>query len=251
MTFQHQSPRLSITIVTVSLLLVAIGIFLFAKHPAPATTTITPDPSHITIITSDGIKLDATFKSPVRNSLLPAVIFVHDYFHDRHQWDATLQTFIDHGFVVLSYDMRGFGNSRLPSIPASPSAHFASLPADLDAVIGYLHQQPFIDQQHISIIGTGLGANVAYQWSGTGTATTKTIVISPQLSTTLDGGVLLPFTATGTYFVGNQNDAATIKKLSDTISGPKEQTLVTDTTSGSDLLKNSTTQTTLLSWLNQ
>ena len=60
----------------------------------------------------------------------PAVVFVHAGIADRTMWDEQLDTFAQH-FLVLRYDMRGYGQS--PPVAGDFSHH-----ADLYALLQYL-----------------------------------------------------------------------------------------------------------------
>src|SRR4029078_11516124 len=132
---------------------------------------------------------------PTSNIQAPAIILLHEYGKDRHEWDPYVQNFVDAGFAVLSYDMRGFGDSRLKSIPANKEAHLAQLPKDLPDVMAYILSQPSINPQHISVIGVGVGANVAFVGSGSHLDIHRTALLVPEaLSKSLDGSTVTNFT---------------------------------------------------------
>jgi pimeloyl-ACP methyl ester carboxylesterase len=53
-----------------------------------------------------------------RAGLGPAVVFIHAGIADRRMWDAQIDAFSEE-FTTIRYDMRGFGESRIPNDPFS------------------------------------------------------------------------------------------------------------------------------------
>lgn len=225
--------------------------FMSAKHSLAPTVTTTTDPSAITITTADGVILAATMRSPVRNSLSPAVILLHEYGQDRHQWDPYLQKFLDAGIAVLSYDMRGFGASRLAAIPSSTDEHLGSLPKDVVAVMAYLRQQPTIDQQRINIIGASIGANVAYVASGSGLGLHRAVLVSPSLpGTALDGHDVANFAPSGILGITNQAEEKNLQAVMSNVQEPRQTQIVTGG-HGIELLSVDTVLPSIIQWITQ
>lgn len=210
------------------------------------------DSRRVTITTSDGIVLVATASYPVRNVLSPAVILLHDYGMDRHQWDAYTQKFLDNGFVTFSYDMRGFGESRLPTIPASQTDHLNSLLNDLPDVLAYLRQQPAIDPNRISIIGIGVGADVAYVASASNLGIQRAVLLGPvAYGSALNGSTLQHFSPTRILGIDTENNATALRTFMDRAVEPKQQLLIPNAGSGVILLTSTTVIDSLFTWLQQ
>src|SRR5689334_20606855 len=57
---------------------------------APVTAASAPS---IWIKTADGVTLAADVKMPVGSDKVPAIILIHDFGADRHQWDQAVKIF--------------------------------------------------------------------------------------------------------------------------------------------------------------
>lgn len=227
-------------------------IILLVLRPKPtvAPVTNTTDPSQITITTDDGISLGATIKYPVRNSLSPAVVLLHQYGADRHQWDQYLQSFIDAGIVVLSFDMRGFGDSRMPAIPKDQEAHLASLALDLPAVLDYLKQQPSIDSTRISLVGASIGADVAYLGSGSNLGVYRTVIISPVVRDTIfDGHDITSFSPSGVFGISSEKEKADLSTFMKNVKDPQQTNIALGSAHGVALLSNTELLDNIISWV--
>lgn len=232
------------------LLGVIITMFVVRPKPTAAPTTNTVDLSQITITTEDGINLAATIKYPVRNVLSPVVVLLHEYGQDRHQWDAYLQQFLDAGIAVLSYDMRGFGDSRLSAIPKDQDSHLASLALDLPAVIKYLQQQPRIDSSHISLVGSSIGAGVAHVGSGSNLGFYRTVLLSPVVRGTIfDGHTVAGFSPTGVFGISSAKDEADLTVFMKNVKDPQRKEVELGDAHGMAMLKNSEVLDNIISWV--
>lgn len=243
--------RFAPTIVALAVLgIIAVVIIVTKKSPSVPTTNVVTDTTAVTITTADDIKLSTTIKYPVRNIEVPAIIFLHEYAKDRHQWDAYTQKFIDAGFAVLSYDMRGFGESRLPSIPTDTESHVAMLSKDIPDVIAYLEQQPSIDPEKIVLIGAGLGANVAYLASGSDLSVHRTVVLSPIPQTkAIDGSTIKNFTPKNILGVAGTENLKDLNAIMKNVTGLHETFEVDGGSFGVSLISNEQTLTHILNWL--
>lgn len=246
----RSTRELTIGTTAVAVFVVAVTVmFTWPKHTTAPTTT-TADPSTVTITTADAVKLEATIKSPVRNTLSPAVILLHQYGQDRHQWDAYLQRFLDAGLVVLSYDMRGFGASRLKSIPADQQAHLQSLALDLPAVLAYVQTQPNVDQAHISIVGASIGADVAYLASGSHLGLYRTVLLSPVVrGTALDGHDVPGFSPTGVLGVASDAEQTDLTTFMSKVNEPKRTSVIPSDAHGMELLVQSKLLDDIIAWI--
>ena len=99
--------------------------------------------------------LEATGKDPS-----PGVLFVHGYQNNRESGDAYAIEFARRGFVVLSIDALGRGNSDVPYRHDDPR---------FDPTFGtrssveYLKKLPFVDARRIGVMGHSMGAKFVYE----------------------------------------------------------------------------------------
>jgi len=81
----------------------------------------------------------------------PAVVLVHGFGVDRRMWAGQIDALSDH-YMVVTYDLRGFGKS---SVPSATYRHYV----DLAAVLDYLG----IDKT--SLIGSSLGGRISLDFA--------------------------------------------------------------------------------------
>lgn len=227
-----------------------IIVLVMRPNPTATPTANSNDPSQIVITTEDGINLATTVKYPVQNSLSPAVVLLHQYGQDRHQWDEYFQGFTDAGIAVLSYDMRGFGDSRLPEIPRDQNTHLASLRLDLPAVLGYLRQQPNIDSSRISLIGASIGADVAYLGSGSNSGVFRAVLLSPVARGKIfDGHDIPSFSSSGVFGISSEKESADLVTFMKTVKEPKAQKIETGNAHGVALLTKAGLLDSIITWV--
>ena len=96
----------------------------------------------------------ATEKNP-----LPGVVFIHGYQNNRESGDAYNIEFARRGFVVLSIDAIGRGNSDVPY-------HYTDERFDKTfgtrSSVKYLKSLPFVDSKSVGVMGHSMGAKFAY-----------------------------------------------------------------------------------------
>lgn len=243
------SPR-SLIIGGSLICVVIISIVALRPKPTVAPVVNNTDNSSTTITTSDGIELSVTFKQPADTGQAPAVILLHDYGQDRHEWDPYIYDFVEAGFATLSYDMRGFGESRLSAIPKDQPTHLRMLPDDLPAVIEYLQQQPNINQDQVIMIGAGVGANVAFVASGDLDGIDRVVLLSPTASTgVLDGAGMENFLPTNVLGVAGTTEFKDLTTIMSQVTGKKEEYEVDGGSRGVALLSHDQTLAYILAWL--
>lgn len=236
--------------VALAIVLAAIMVVSLRPRHARAPTANASDPSRITITTADGVQLAGTIKFPPSDEPSPVVILLHQYGQDRHQWDPYLTRFLAAGLVVLSYDMRGFGDSRLAAIPPDQQTHLASLPKDLPAVMSYLQQRPAVDRTKINIIGASIGADVAFIASGSDLGIHRTVMLSPVVrGAALDGHDVTGFSPHGVYGLASNKEQADLKTYMANVADPKQQLIVPNGGHGMELLSTAGLLDGLIAWI--
>ncbi len=95
-----------------------------------------------------------------KDNSLPGVVYIHGYQNNRETGDANNIELARRGFVVLSIDAIGRGNSDIPNDFDHP---------DFDPTFGsrsslkYLQSLPFVNASSVGIMGHSMGAKFAYQ----------------------------------------------------------------------------------------
>jgi pimeloyl-ACP methyl ester carboxylesterase len=247
----RQRKRWTLVLVVV-LLVTATVLYVVRLRPQSSATPTAQNDGRVTITTDDGIQLAATEQAPVRNVTVPAVILLHGYGKDRHEWDGVMQKFVDAGIHTISVDMRGFGESPLAQVPADQQVHLAQLPNDLHAIIAHLEAQPSVDASRISIIGIGVGADVAYVAAGSNLDIYRAVMIAPaRIGTALDGHDVASFAPTGILGVVRDVDQVTIRTLLTDVRAPKDELILSGVTSDTDLLQSTELITSSITWITQ
>jgi len=115
-------------------------------------------------ITSDNLRIRGElFYSS--NRLLekePLIILIHQFLSDRKQWGMDfIDSLIRHGYKVLTYDIRGHGESDKIKEDIKYILTDKNLaPLDLESIFKWLKKQTGIDSMRIGIVGTSIGASL-------------------------------------------------------------------------------------------
>lgn len=133
--------------------------------------TQTVSAREISFRASDGYRLKGVlWKSEAPFS--PAVVLVHQYGSNRHDFDAFVPVLLKGGYTVLAYDIRGFGESQ------SGPANINDFPKDVAGAVKFLESlQPAPSE--IGVIGASVGANVAFVASGSIHGISAAVSLSP------------------------------------------------------------------------
>jgi len=106
--------------------------------------------SRLTAISPDGLRLAAECSGTG-----PAVVLVHGLGFGRQRWTSQTEMLKNAGFRVLSYDLRGFGDSD----PATANFTMEELAADLEAV------RDAAGLERFHLVGHSLGGMCALQYT--------------------------------------------------------------------------------------
>jgi len=118
--------------------------------------------TNVTYPNYNGIPVRAKLLRPVEatsDNPMPGIVYIHGYQNNRETSDAYCIELARRGFVVLSIDAIGRGNSGIPGDPDAP---------DFDETYGgrtsleYLKSLPFVDSDRVGMMGHSLGAEMAY-----------------------------------------------------------------------------------------
>jgi len=118
--------------------------------------------TNVTYENFNGIPIRAKLLKPIEatgDDPSPGVVYIHGYQNNRETSDAYCIELARRGFVVLSIDAIGRGNSGTPNDPDA---------LDFDETYGgvtsleYLRSLPFVDARAVGMMGHSLGAEMAY-----------------------------------------------------------------------------------------
>jgi len=150
----------------------------------PSAPGEVPAPEEVTLETKDGVTLGATYYAPPGGAEeSPGLILVHEYGRSRQDWRRSAEQFQKAGLAVLTFDLRGHGDSRRKgeekiSFKHMTEEEFNAATADLAAGRSYLRKQARVDGTRIAVLGAELGANLALKWGAENPRVDTVIVAS-------------------------------------------------------------------------
>ncbi len=164
-------------------------------------------------------------KGEIKNKNLPVVIYLHEYdyskgFNSYHGVEKLIQSIVEKGYAVFTYDMIGFGNrveegtrfyDRYPHW-----SKMGKMVTDVKGAVDALTNLDFIDNEKIIVVGYSLGATVGLYASTTDERIAGVVSVAgftPMRTNTLDRGTegimalselhgLMPRLG---FFVGNES----------------------------------------------
>lgn len=120
---------------------------------------------NFTVYTEDHIRLEGSIYYPNNldsESKYPTLIYCHSLTGDRHENRILRYNLLEHGFIVVSFDLRGHGSS-LGGLEVDRSymvEEYANSPKhglDIDAVLDFILTREFVDNESIGLFGFSLG----------------------------------------------------------------------------------------------
>ncbi len=117
----------------------------------------------VTLSTKDGWSLSALY-SPARSDK-NTIILLHDIGKNKEIFTPLENALSTEGFGYLALDLRGYGQSTGRGRASSFSREgvdnpFNKMTKDVDAAVEFLHKNG-VKEEQITVLGAGLGANVA------------------------------------------------------------------------------------------
>ena len=145
-----------------------------------------PSAQTVSINSPDGVTLvGSLYNSDKPNS--PALLLLHQWESDRHSWDDFAKQLQSDGFVVLTIDGRGFGESNRKTDGSTVAegrgeADVKGMLGDVDAAFGFLSKQKSVDPNRIGIIGASYGSSLALIYAADHTNVAAIALLSPGLN---------------------------------------------------------------------
>ncbi|NDJ74687.1 MAG: alpha/beta fold hydrolase, partial [Chloroflexi bacterium] len=146
-------------------------------QPDEAPPTRTPEPTAVSLglrlPVGSGIDLQATYyTAPLRPT--PGVLLVHMAGRDRTSWEPLANRLQAEGYIVLTVDLRGHGESE-------GSVDWAQTQDDLRAVLDEFAGYSGVDASQLIVIGAGEGANLALNVCVDRAGCAAAVLLSPQV----------------------------------------------------------------------
>lgn len=216
--------------------------------------------------TSDGFVLFGTFfSSNTQTTPRPTIILLHPFNENHVQWGGFVpELVVERGYHALAFDLRGHGNSIFQNGQPFTVAEFTvadinQMPLDVEAAITFLNTRSDVDINRIGIIGTDIGANIAFISSGTLPEIKASVSVSPnfrnnQAQEVLIGTNIPDFAPQNILFVAAFGDGyayTSSQTMSDLTKGTTAIIGYQGVGHGLDLLADDTAWAAVLDWLDQ
>jgi alpha-beta hydrolase superfamily lysophospholipase len=120
----------------------------------------------VTIRTADDWSIRGSYWE-ARTDGAVSLLLLHDHGANRDAWDPYVGFFLSRGWSVLTFDLRGHGESvrhegRAALLAPGPEGGLErGWPLDVRAALDFLAGQPRADAAKRAIVGVGLGADLA------------------------------------------------------------------------------------------
>jgi dienelactone hydrolase len=160
----------------------------------------------VDLTAADGTKLKATYFAAAKPG--PGVLLLHQCNRQRKVWHGLAQQLAAAGINVLTFDLRGFGESggppfdKLPQQQANQVA--AKWPGDIDVAFQYLVSQPGVSRDVIGVGGASCGVNNSVQAARRHPEVKSLVLLSG--NTDLNGRTYLRSGATPAFFAIADDD---------------------------------------------
>ena len=144
----------------------------------------------IRLMTREDLELSAAYYPAVSTNTAAAVLLLHSLGQTKSEWDTVPVLFQRNGIAVLTFDLRGHGesNRRLTANGVETVDYrkfgpqdYKDMLLDINQAYDWLASQPGIDKHRIAIIGSSLGSNLALRYAAYNDEVAALILLSPTL----------------------------------------------------------------------
>ncbi len=208
----------------------------------------------ITFQSVDGFALVGTLWE-VPNSNKPSVILVHQFNMDRHTFDLFAQKLFKGGFTVLSFDVRGFGESTQKDGKTILSTSltendFQKIQNDISSA------KAFLEVKEVLVVGASIGANAALNYGVMDPTVQGLVLLSPGINYKgIDVQQAIAKNNAPLLIVASKEDAYSAQSVQTIFSnspvGDKKLMLLENAGHGTDMLvRNGDLTQNVIDWLN-
>ncbi len=155
----------------------------------------------LTLTASDGTTLAARIHRPA-NPDGRGVVLVHQFNADQTQWAPWVDDLRDRGFTVLTFDLRGHGDSD-PYTGTNFLQDPAGAPLDVHAAVQALAADDAVTAPGIALMGASVGANLAVASRLLGW-TTHVVALSPRRVRVEDLAAQAFATTSGVFYASGE-----------------------------------------------
>jgi dienelactone hydrolase len=152
----------------------ALSLVLVEKGSGNTRSQLRTVSQSVEVVSSDGTRFIGDWYQPTAkpDRALPTVLFLPDYGEDKKVWESFIQDLLlKNNFAALVIDLLGRGTNDGTTQSFSPQerqklVESKRLLHDLAAVMQWLRAKETVDSGRIAVVGTGLGASLAFVASG-------------------------------------------------------------------------------------
>ena len=138
--------------------------------------------------TRDKLLLEGSYYEPKgAKGLAPGAILIHDAGADRRQMQELALSLQKKGFGVLTFDLRGHGDSTSENLDWSKAEDDKALASlwsfaanDVKAAASWLRERTEIHASNLSVVGVGAGCSLAIRHALDDENTRAVVLISPR-----------------------------------------------------------------------
>ncbi len=174
-----------------------------------------PAPQRVELTAVDGITMVSDFYPvPDAEGELPTVILLHGITGNRNDWNNLTPSMLENGFNVLAVDQRAHGES-------GGDRDLVAAIGDVQIWLDWLREQPSVEDNNISIIGSSWGTVPALAGCAADSACLTAIAISPGDFPLLDEAMFDSISDRSVLFIVGRRDTVLYdtKKLFERTSG--------------------------------
>ncbi|WP_119067777.1 alpha/beta hydrolase [Aggregatilinea lenta] len=164
-----------------------------------------PTPERVEITAPDGIVLVGSYYAPPANADDPAraLLLMHHSGGQKEVWIDFIPVAQEAGYALVTVDLRGYGES------GGETSDWQSMEADAHLWLAWLRDQPGIDPDRVSIVGSSIGGDLGLRVMVNDEALRTVVSLSPRLDvngmTTADA--MEAVAARPIFFAAGQGDA--------------------------------------------
>jgi pimeloyl-ACP methyl ester carboxylesterase len=161
----------------IRLLISAVLVLVLIGLAAPAAAQDTPEPQRVEVTASDGLTLVGNFfpaSDAADDTGAPTVLLLHQFGASKTSWGPLIPALYDAGYTLLAVDLRGHGET-------GGSLDWPLAEQDTQTWLDWLREQPGVDPERLSIIGSSIGSNLALRGMADDERVVTAVAISPGL----------------------------------------------------------------------
>jgi predicted acyl esterase len=136
-----------------------------------------PTPERVEITAPDGIVLVGSYYAPPENADDPAraLLLMHHSGSKKETFIDFIPIAQDAGYALVTVDLRGYGES------GGETSDWQSMESDAHLWLAWLREQPGIDPDRVSIVGSSIGGDLGLRVMVKDEALRTVVSLSPRL----------------------------------------------------------------------